>query len=261
MFGGPEPDVCLPGETYCSNFGQCIHLPSNSFACGSCYSPCPGGHACVNGACDLGLCIQGLVPCAAPDGVQCANTSTDNLNCGACGRACDESETCTEGRCTPIDCGVGWQYCSGWGCADTSYDVSRCGGCESNCPTSSIFDYSAYECNSGVCGCSGASIPCGSGCTTQFWYCPPEDFSGSAPELCRQLARTAYQACACGACMEEIEICAQSPSCMNAMDCTLASPCLGCGSDSFYACGDQMGMTDPRAEALVNCMNTSCGAF
>jgi hypothetical protein len=120
-----------------------------------------------------------------------------------------------------------------------------------------MFDASPYSCTNGKCGCAVTANPCGGGCASQFWYCPPSGFSGSALDLCLQTVRNAYDRCACNNCLAEVTSCAASTRCINEMDCSLPSVCAGCGQ-TFTACTDQQGQSEPLADKLIACMNAAC---
>jgi hypothetical protein len=259
----PNSNSCAPNETYCTNFARCLDLQSNLFACGSCTNTCPNGWACVGGKCDPSTCAAGLVPCVGQDGQSvCTDFTHDNQNCGSCGNRCNLADSCQSpnsspgGKCVSPDCG-GSTYCPNTGCVDLTTDLANCGGCDKGCVKGYLFDGAAYACTNGSCGCAPLANNCGSGCTSEFWYCPPPGFQGIAADLCTQSARNAYERCACKSCLPAIQACSSSTACMNAMDCTLHSVCSGC-QPVFSACSDQNGAAEPIAAKLVDCMNTSC---
>jgi hypothetical protein len=57
-----------------------------------------------------------------------------------------------------------------------------------------------------------------------------------------------------------VQACSGSPTCVNAMDCSLRSVCIGC-QPTFTSCTDSLQgkETDPLADKLVSCLNTQCG--
>lgn len=251
---------CSAGLTYCSNFSRCLDVRTNPFACGSCYSPCSNSEACVDGRCVPGTCFNGLTDCSGSDaGYGCADLTVDRNNCGSCGHACGIYESCQDGQCIPPVCSLPYEYCVNSGCTDTTTDLSSCGRCGHGCAGGPIFDYTGYVCTNGQCACAPLANKCGTGCSTQFWYCPPTGSMASPMDICTQLARNAYEQCACKNCLAQVTSCAKSTACMNAMDCSIPSLCSGC-SQTFTSCTDQTGKTDPLADDLVNCMNTSCAA-
>jgi hypothetical protein len=253
------PSGCSDGQTYCSNFSRCIDTRTNAFACGSCHTPCTNSEACVDGRCQPGTCFPGLTDCGGLDGSpRCVDVMVNHNHCGACGNACGSYENCQSGKCIPPECSLPYVYCRNSGCTDTMSDVSSCGACGNSCTSGAVFDYSAYACTNGTCGCAPLANACGSGCSTQFWFCPPPGFSGAPADLCIQTARNNYQRCACKGCLAEITACATSSSCINSMDCSLQNVCVGCGDQTFPACSDQQGQTDPLADKLVTCMNVTC---
>jgi hypothetical protein len=249
------PPVCAPNTTYCSNFGQCLDVNTNPFACGSCYSPCANGERCSGGTCQTGTCISNTATYCKTSG-RCVELSTDYSNCGACDNQCGPADSCSNGKCIPPDCGSS-TYCQSSGCTDTTTDIANCGGCGKSCTQGSMFSYDAYSCKGGACGCSPTANVCGSGCATNFWYCPPPVFSGSLADYCTQTARNGYERCACTSCLKQVQACFGSKSCVNAMDCSLGSACPSC-QPVFSSCGDQNGATDPLADALLACINTQC---
>jgi hypothetical protein len=208
-----------------------------------------------------GTCFNGLTDCSASSGFpDCADITKNSNHCGACDVACGTYETCQDGKCTPPVCSVPYQYCPASGCTDVTTDITSCGRCGNSCTGGSVFDYSAYGCTNGACGCAPLANKCGTSCSTQFWYCPPPEFSGSPADYCSQTARNPYEQCACKNCIAEVTTCAKSSACINAMDCSLPSICVGCGGSIFSSCGDQQGNTNPLADALINCMNANCAA-
>jgi hypothetical protein len=253
-----EPNGCASGQTYCSNFSRCIDIQTNSFACGSCYTPCANSEACIDGLCAPGTCFPGLTLCAGLDGSsRCADLMTDWSNCGTCNNQCGPAESCQQGKCIPPDCGSPYVYCRESGCTDTTTDYTNCGKCGNSCVGGPLFDYSAYACTNGTCGCAPLANVCGSGCASHFWYCPAPGSSGSPADICVQTARNAYQRCACKNCLAEVTSCSTNPTCVNAMDCSLPSVCAGC-EQTFPLCTDGQGLTNPLAEKLVACMNSAC---
>lgn len=249
------PPLCLPNETYCSNWARCLDLSTNPFTCGSCLTGCGNGERCINGACAPGTCvISSQTYC--PSSGRCVDFSSDYSNCGACDHMCGPGESCMAGKCVPPDC-FGQTYCPGLGCVDTASDISNCGACGKACTQGATFDYGAYACNSGTCGCSPTANSCGKGCATNFWYCPPGGSTTAPADFCAQTARNNYERCACKGCLAEVQACFGSPTCVNAMDCTLNGICPSC-QPVFSSCGDQNGITDPLADKLIACMNAQC---
>jgi hypothetical protein len=255
------PSGCPAGQTFCQipfSNARCIDLQTNSFACGSCSTPCVNSEECVNGQCIPGTCFPGLTLCAAVDGSsRCADLSVDRNNCGACNNQCGPAESCQQGKCIPPDCGFPYVYCRETGCVDATSDVANCGKCGNSCAGGTLFDYSAYSCTNGTCGCAPLANICGSGCASQFWYCPGPPTSTPADVLCMQTARNAYQRCACKNCLAEVTSCSTDPSCVNAMDCSLPNVCIGC-DQTFTPCTDGQGQPNPLAEKLIACMNSTC---
>ena len=264
---------CLPNETYCPNWGYCMDLSNNIFACGDCYSGCNNGELCSGGECLYGTCINGGTFCQGNSEAGAysgcvTDFSTDWSHCGACGNQCGSYESCENGRCIQPSC-EGYCYwdagsecnvipCRNTGCTDVATDVQNCGACDQSCTGSrSLFWWDSYTCSRGTCACSPFATPCGPGCATRFSYCPPAGYTGSELDLCNTLARNAYDRCGCANCLNEVRACAASGACINAMDCALQSPCIGC-SEPFYSCTDQYGYTDALADSLVACLNRSC---
>jgi hypothetical protein len=258
--GSTNPAACASNETYCSNFGRCIELRSNTFACGSCTNWCTNGQACVNGSCASGTCVDRTKqPCTSPEGdSSCRDLTSDHENCGSCNHACNNADSCENGKCQRPDCGD-LDYCADTGCVDTSTDISNCGSCGNVCENGSSYDNGAYSCNDGECGCSPLANTCGDACATQFWYCPPNDYTGSAADYCSQSARNSYERCACTKCLQQVQDCFGSASCVNAMDCALGNLCVGC-DELISTCEDwNTGEVDSLAADLVDCINTQCG--
>jgi hypothetical protein len=199
-------------------------------------------------------------PCVGRDGVsQCPNFDFDGLNCGSCNHVCGDGESCQNGKCIPQDCG-GSTFCGNSGCVDTSNDPAHCGGCNKGCMGGAAFDYTAYTCTNGACRCAPLANPCGKGCASDFWYCPAPDFQGSAADLCTQSSRNSYERCACKGCLAEVQACSGSTTCVNSMDCTLRSLCVGC-TPTFPSCGDtSQGAVDPLADKLTACLNAQCAS-
>jgi hypothetical protein len=257
---GTDPNGCTAGLTFCSSFHQCLDLQSNPFTCGSCGTPCLNGERCAGGVCQAGTCVEGTA-CQGPDGsFHCSTLQSDASNCGACNHVCPGGQSCSGGQCAPISCG-GLAYCGDAGCQDTQSDALHCGGCDTTCTGGKVFDYyGAYTCTQGTCACAPLANPCGKGCATDFWYCPPLDFQGTPTNLCLQLARNSYERCACNGCLAEVQACSASPSCVNSMDCSLKKLCVGCQTP-FEACSDiAQGTTDPLADKLQACLNAQCAS-
>lgn len=246
--------VCQAGTVYCADFAECLDLSSNPFACGSCTTPC-NGTRCTNGACDPKSCLSKTAT-YCPSSKKCTELSNDYQNCGACDNACGPADSCQNGKCVPPDC-QGSTYCKSSGCTDPNSDPNNCGGCDQPCQPGSHFDDSEYVCNNGTCGCSFNAEKCGKACTSSFWYCPPDGFTGQPADLCAQTARNSYEACACKGCLAEIQACFGSPSCINSVDCSLQSACPTC-QPMFNTCTDQNDKSDPIAAKLIACMNAQC---
>jgi hypothetical protein len=252
------PGSCRSFETFCSNLGLCVDLQSNPFTCGSCFSPCANGEQCLAGLCQVGTCVGGS-PCKSPDGsTHCPNFSNDAQNCGGCNVVCPDGVYCQNGKCVQPECAAS-TFCGASGCVDTFSDVTNCGGCGKTCTGGAVFDYTALTCLNSTCGCAPTANPCGKGCASDFWYCPPPGFQGSALDLCAASARNSYERCACKGCLAEVQACSGSPTCVNAMDCSLRNVCIGC-QPTFNSCMDVVkgNTTDPLADKLVACLNSQC---
>jgi hypothetical protein len=260
---------CLPNEIQCPTWG-CIDINTNAFACGSCSTPCRNGEKCIDGECVYGTCLNGGTFCEGPYGAECVTDfSSDWSNCGSCGNQCGDYESCENGRCTEPSCtdyyycdsptgACNYIYCEQNGCTDISTDIANCGACGASCTGSdSVFWWDSYACRDGVCGCSAVANPCGPTCAVRFSYCPGGVDAGSPLDVCHAQARNAYDHCGCDSCLDEVLACSGSATCINAMDCALQSPCIGC-PEPFYSCSDQWGASDPLADALVACLNRSC---
>jgi hypothetical protein len=258
---GGTSGACASIETYCSNFSRCIDLRSNPMACGSCYNGCPYNVACVNGSCDPKTCLNGLTPCTTPDGYSsCLDLASDQYNCGSCNHACNFADSCENGKCQQPECDT-LDYCPDTGCVDTSTDVSNCGSCGHVCEKGNFYySIGAYGCDNGECGCSPLANTCGDACAIQFWYCPPKDFTGDAAAYCTQSARNSYERCACQECLQQVQDCFGSASCVEEMDCSLGNHCVGC-APLISSCSDSYAGEDgdPLEADLIDCINDKCG--
>jgi len=141
----PTPGGCPTGTTSCD--GTCRDLTSDSTNCGTCGTACPGGSACVQGACS---CTSGFSAC--PSG--CVALASDPLNCGSCDNACTAGQVCSNGVCG-TSCGAGLAPC-GQSCVDLATNPLNCGSCGFSCNA-------GLACVNGACGC-GTATACGAEC-------------------------------------------------------------------------------------------------
>lgn len=131
---GPE---CATGEATCDKV--CSDLKTDSENCGKCGVVCPGGQACVAGACTTS-CPSGNALCGGDGGkAACVNTKSDNTNCGKCNAKCPSGQVCYAGGCSNTCGGTssGQTLCTPDGgapyCANLKNDNANCGKCGAPC--------------------------------------------------------------------------------------------------------------------------------
>lgn len=178
--GGVE--ICNGRDDDCDGLvDEDFDLDTDGDHCGRCGNACAitGATAlCVDGACEVGECLDGFADCNdfAADGCE-SQLASDPLNCGACGDACtlaNAEPVCAGGACTIGVCRAGYADCNGVasdGCeVDTRFNLENCGGCGIVCEASN----GTAACIDGACttvGCDADFLDCNSnpddGCETR----------------------------------------------------------------------------------------------
>jgi hypothetical protein len=154
-----------------AGFGNCDGVAANGCEttlsadnrhCGACGNACPGGQACVDGACRV-TCASGQRVCSG----QCVNLQADNNNCGVCGTVCGAGTVCSLGACTST-CAAGTTACAGV-CRDLASDPNHCMACGHAC----AFPNAVAGCRMGACvlaACASGFADCdgvlANGCET-----------------------------------------------------------------------------------------------
>jgi hypothetical protein len=215
-----EDGACPAGTITCA--GVCVNPTSDPANCGACAVVCPGGLACVNGAC-LSSCGPGRADCDGDSFCE-ADLLSDRFNCGACGNICPAAAACLNGACT--SCLSPLVQCAGT-CTDVRSDPNNCGSCGAACPAGA-------SCTNGVCaaGCAPGFADCdgvvGNGCEVNLSSDPLN--CGTCGSVCMPVGT-----CVAGACTG-------APCAPGRADCD-GNAANGCETllDANPLCGSRLG--------------------
>lgn len=113
-----------------------------------CMAPGRLGGACIDGACEVGGCMDGRQDCdlVAWNGCE-TDVRTTGDHCGGCGHPCGATGDCVDGVCVATSCGPDEHRCPDVGCRSDAA-VETCGTRCEVCPT---IAGGTPSCTAGVC--------------------------------------------------------------------------------------------------------------